>query len=101
MGIRLSEQIVLEAMWLKHETDLQWLISTTGYFGHQNLLDPGDLSLRGRMRNREAGREAGLSDECEGRYAGSLWCTPSLAHPWQDWGRRVLETRVCASRGSF
>jgi hypothetical protein len=30
MGISFSEQIVLEAMWLKHDADLQRLISTTG-----------------------------------------------------------------------
>ena len=53
------------------------------------LLDPGDMSLRWTMLNGEARLEAGLSDECEGRYAGSLWCTPSLAHFWQHWGRRV------------
>ncbi len=53
------------------------------------LLDPGDMGLRGRFGNREAGLEAGLSDVREGRYAGSLWYIPSLAHFWRDWGRRV------------
>ena len=56
------------------------------------LLDPGDMGLRGTKLNGEARLEAGLSGELEGRYAGSLWCAPSLAHFWQDWGRRVLET---------
>ena len=93
MGIRLSEQIVLKPMGLKHDTDLQWLISTLGRFGHTMLLDPGNMGLRGRIGNREAGLEAGLSGECEGRYAGSLWCTPSLSHFWQDCGRRV-DTRT-------
>jgi hypothetical protein len=88
VGICLSEQIVLEAMRFKHDADLQWLISTMGRFGHTMLLDPGDMGLRGRIGNREAGLEAGLSGEREGRYAGSLWCAPSLAHFWQDWGRR-------------
>jgi len=46
MGIGLSEQIMLEAMWLKHDADLQRLISTTGWFGHTMLLDPGDMGLR-------------------------------------------------------
>lgn len=73
---------MLEAMRLKHDADLQWLISMMGGFGHTMLLDPGDMGLRGRIRNREAGHEAGLSGECEGRYAGSLWCAPSLAHFW-------------------
>ena len=50
------------------------------------------MSLRGIGQNGEARLEAGLSDECEGHYAGSLWCTPSLAHFWQDCGGRVLET---------
>jgi hypothetical protein len=58
------------------------------------LLDPGNMSLRGTVQNGEARLEAGLSDECEGRYAGSLWCTPSLAHFWQHWGRPVLETHL-------
>jgi hypothetical protein len=72
MGIGLSEQIVLEAMGLKHDADLKSLISTTGRFGHTMLLDPGNMGLRGTVGNREAGLEAGISDECEGRYAGSL-----------------------------
>jgi hypothetical protein len=58
------------------------------------LLDPGDMGLRGKIGNREAGREAGLSGEREGRYAGSLWCAPSLAHFWQHWGRRVDAGRL-------
>ena len=62
------------------------------------LLDPGDMSLRGTLLNREARLEAGLSDEREGRYAGSLWCTPSLAHFWQDCGGRVLETHFSLAR---
>ena len=82
VGIRLPEQIVLQAMGLKHDADLQGLVVTTRRLGHTMLLDPGDMSLRGTIRNREARLEAGLSDECEGRYAGSLWCTPSLAHFW-------------------
>ncbi len=94
MGICLSEQIVLKAMGLKHDADLPWLISTMGQFGHTVLLDPGNMGLRGEIGNREAELEAGLSGECEGRYAGSLWCAPSLAPFWQDWGRRVLETRL-------
>lgn len=52
------------------------------------------MGLRGEFGNREAKGEAGLSGVREGRYAGSLWCIPSLAHFWQDWGRRVLETGV-------
>jgi hypothetical protein len=101
VGICLSEQIVLEAMRFKHDADLQWLISTMGRFGHTMLLDPGDMGLRGRIGNREAGLEAGLSGEREGRYAGSLWCAPSLAHFWQDWGRRVLETGVQSAGRQF
>jgi len=53
------------------------------------LLDPGDMSLRGIIQNREARHEAGLSDEREGRYAGSLWYIPSLSHCWQHYGERV------------
>jgi hypothetical protein len=75
---------VLEAMRLKHDADLQWGLSMTGMgrFGHVVLLDPGNMGLRGRFGNREAGREAGLSGVREGRYAGSLSCTPSVAHFW-------------------
>jgi len=59
-------------MGLKHDVDLQRRTLTTGNFGHTMLLDPGNMSLRGTMLNGEARLEAGLSDECEGRYAGSL-----------------------------
>ncbi len=90
-------------MGLKHDVDLQRRLLPTGYFGHAMLLDPANMSLRGTILNGEARREAGLSDECEGRYAGSLWCTPSLAHFWQHCGGRVLETHFQypgrASRG--
>jgi len=72
MGISLPEKIVLQAMWLKHDADLQRLVGTTERFGHTMLLDPGNMSLRGTVQNGEARLEAGLSDECEGRYAGSL-----------------------------
>jgi hypothetical protein len=53
------------------------------------LLDPEDMSLRGTILGWEARHEAGLSNECEGRYAGSLWCIPSLSHFWQHYGGRV------------
>jgi hypothetical protein len=72
MGIGLLEQVVLQAVRLKHDFDLQRRTLTTAYFGHAMLLDPGDMSLRETMLNGEAGLEAGLSDEREGRYAGSL-----------------------------
>ena len=58
------------------------------------LLDPEDMSLRGTILGWEARHKAGLSNECEGRYAGSLWCTPSLAHFWQHYGRRVHPGRL-------
>jgi len=61
------------------------------------LLDPEDMSLRGTILGWEARHEAGLSNECEGRYAGSLWCIPSLSHFWQHYGGRVLEADLeCA-----
>jgi hypothetical protein len=82
MGIRRLEQVILKAMRLKHGRDLQGRPLATGRLGHTMLLDPGDISLRGTMLHGEAGLEAGLSDEREGRYAGSLWCTPSLTHFW-------------------
>src|SRR5258708_36894232 len=78
-------------MWLKHDVDLQRRTLTMGCFGHTMLLDPGDMSLRGTILSWEARHEAGLSNECEGRNAGSLWCTPSLSHFWQHYGQRVLE----------
>jgi hypothetical protein len=57
------------------------------------LLDPGGMGLRGTVQNREAKLEAGLSNEGEGRYAGSLWCTPSLSPFWQHCGERVNARR--------
>jgi hypothetical protein len=73
---------MLQTMWLKHGFDLQRRTLTTGIFGHAMLLDPGNMSLHGTVQNGEAKLEAGLSDKREGRYAGSSWCTPSLAHFW-------------------
>lgn len=69
---------MLEAMGFKHDLDLQRRRLTWGYFGHTMLLDPGKWSLRGTAPNEEARGETGLSGEREGRYAGSLRCTPSL-----------------------
>jgi hypothetical protein len=65
MAISLPKEIVLQAMGLKHDADLQGLAWTAGRFGHTMLLDPGDMGLRGIRGNREARLEAGLSDECE------------------------------------
>lgn len=85
---------MLQAMWLKQNSHLQRRMLMMSYFGHMVLLDPGNLSLRGIFLSREAKHHAGLSCEREGRYAGYLWCTPSLAHFWQDCGRRVLDAGV-------
>jgi hypothetical protein len=71
-GISRLEQVVLEAMGFKHDRHLQTLGAVTGRLGHAALLDPGNMNLRGTIQNREARGEAGLSDGCEGRYAGSL-----------------------------
>src|SRR6184192_1988757 len=85
---------MLQTMWLKHDFDLQRRRLPTRYLGHAMLLAPLDMSLHGTVQNGEARLEAGLSDKCEGRYAGSLWCTPSLSHFWQDCGRRVLASHL-------
>lgn len=73
---------MLVAMWLKHDRDLQMFVGMRGRLGHGRFLDPGDLGLRGTMLSGEAGLDAGLQSEYEGRSAGSLWYTPSLAHFW-------------------
>ena len=62
------------------------------------LLDPGNMRLHGTEQNGEARLEAGLSDKCEGRYAGSRWCTPSLSHFWQHYGGRVHARRLHGHR---
>ncbi len=80
---------MLQAMGLKHDGHLQRQTLPMGQFGHTMLLAPGDMSLRGTILNREARLEAGLSDGCEGRYAGSLWCTPIFSHLWPHYGERV------------
>src|SRR5438093_1940175 len=98
MGISFSEQIVLQVMWLKHDADLQRRISTTGWCGHTMLLAPLDMGLRGTSGNREAGLEAALSGEREGRYAGSLWCTPSLSPFWSHCPRIAQRDLVCSGQ---
>jgi hypothetical protein len=76
------EEIMLEAMGFKHDRHLQTPGTLMGRLGHAALLDPGNRNLRATVPNREARHEADLLDRCEGRYAGSLWCTPSLASFW-------------------
>jgi hypothetical protein len=90
------EQVVLQAMWLKHDTHLQVLAALTRRLGHEMLLDPVELSLRETVRCCEAELEVGLQCACEGGHAGSLWCTPSLAPFWQHCGRRE---HACALHG--
>ena len=73
---------MVQAVWLKHDHHLQGFAVLVKYVGHEKLPDPEELSLRGTILGCEAGLEAGLQYECEGRSAGSLWYTPSLAHLW-------------------
>lgn len=74
--------MVLQAVWLKHDQDLQGFALLMRYVGHEKLPDPEEWSLRGTILGCEARLEAGLQCEREGRSAGSLWYTPSLTHLW-------------------
>ena len=74
--------MVLQAVWLKHDHDLQGFAVLMRLVGYEKLLDPEELSLRGTILGCEAGLEAGLQCEREGRSAGSLSYTPSLALLW-------------------
>jgi hypothetical protein len=78
-GIGCLQEIVLEAMRFKHDHHLQILGAVMGRLGHAALLDPANKNLRATVPTGEARLEADLLDRCEGHYAGSLWCTPSLA----------------------
>ena len=73
---------MLQAMWLKHDHDLQRFAVLVRQIGHEQLPDPEEWSLRGTILGCEAELEAGLQCEREGCSAGSLWYTPSLTHPW-------------------
>ena len=63
---------MLEAMRFKHDRHLQTSAAVTGRLGHTVLLDPGNMSLRGTVQDREARRDSGLSEGYEAHSAGSL-----------------------------
>jgi hypothetical protein len=84
----------MQAMRLIHDQHLQGLVVPMKLLEHEQLLDPEEWGLRGTSLGCEAGREAGLQHEREGRSAGSLSYTPSLALLLQHWGRRVLATHL-------
>ncbi len=50
---------MLQAVWLKHDHDLQGFAVLVRYVGHEKLPDPEELSLRGTILGCEAGLEAG------------------------------------------
>src|SRR5579885_1645844 len=72
------EELLVEAVRLKHGQHLQGLSGPMKLLGHEQLPDPEEWGLRGPSLGCEAGRDAGLQHEREGRSAGSLSYTPSL-----------------------
>lgn len=72
----------MEAVWLIHGQHLQGSAGPMKWLRHEQLPDPEEWGLRGTNLGCESGRDAGLQHEREGRSAGSLSCTPSLAHLW-------------------
>ncbi len=74
--------MVLQAMWLKHDHDLQGFAVLVKSVGHEKLPDPEELGLRATILHCEEGLEADLQCEREGHTAGSLSYTPSLTHLW-------------------
>lgn len=72
----------MQAVGLKHDQHLQGVIVLMKSLGHEQRLDPDEWGLRGTILGCEAERGAGLQHEREGRSAGSLWYTPSLAPFW-------------------
>ena len=70
----------MQAVRLKHGQHLQGAIGLMKLLGHEQLPDPEEWGLRGTSLSCEAGRDAGLQHEREGRSAGSLLYTPNLAY---------------------
>src|SRR5262245_13346003 len=97
-GIDGLEDIMLEAVWLKHDGHLRRRATRRGRLGHGILLHRVERCLRGMIQGRKMRRGTALPGAYAGGYAQSLCHIPTPVSFWQDSGKRVLEaglSRAC------
>src|SRR5919109_2587956 len=92
------EEVVLEAVWLKHDGNLRRRATLRGRLGHAILLHLVDRCFRGTIRCRKTRRDAALPCACAGGHAQPPRHIPTPVSCWQDSGRRILEAGLSRAR---